>query len=314
MEWVAEYMLFLLKAVTIVGAVWFALAGFASVMTRTRALGRERLQVRHLNQHYRQMAHRLEAAMLSGRDLRKRLRVWRREIPLASDSPRRRMFVLDFKGDVRASAVESLRESITAVLTVATPKDEVVLRLESLGGLVAPYGLAAAQLVRLREREIPLTVCVDTVAASGGYMIACVANRLLAAPFAVVGSIGVVGQTPNFHRLLKKHEIDYEQFKAGEHKRTVTLFGENTDEGRRHYQGKVDETHALFKEFVARYRPQLNLPDVAGGDYWYGSRALDLQLVDELKTSDDYLLQASRKAELYEVHWSGGRRRSWMPG
>jgi serine protease SohB len=314
MEWVAEYVLFLLKAATIVAAIWIALMGLASVVVRTRARGRERLQVRHMNQHYRQMAHRLEAAMLSGRDLRKRLRAWHREPPYAGDSPRRRVFVLDFHGDVRASAVDSLRESITAVLTVATPKDEVVLRLESLGGVVAPYGLAASQLVRLREREIPLTVCVDTVAASGGYMMACVANRLLAAPFAVVGSIGVVGQLPNFHRLLKKHEIDYELFKAGDYKRTVSLFGENTDEGRRHYQGKVDDTHALFKEFVARYRPQLNLTQVATGDYWYGSRALELQLVDGLETSDDYLLAASREAELYEVEWSGGRRWSWMRG
>jgi serine protease SohB len=314
MEWVGEYVLFLLKAATIVGAIWAASAGLAMVVARSRARGRERLQVRHVNQRYRQMAHRLEAAMLSGRDLRKRLRAWRRELPHAAVGPRRRIFVLDFHGDMRASAVDSLREAITAVLTVATPEDEVVLRLESLGGVVAPYGLAASQLARLRDREIPLTVCVDTVAASGGYMMACVANRLLAAPFAVVGSIGVVGQVPNFHRLLKKHDVDFELFKAGEHKRTVTLFGENTDEGRRRFQGKVDDTHALFKAFVAHYRPQLDLAQAATGDYWYGSRALELKLVDELKTSDDYLLTASHEAELYEVHWFGGRHRPWLPG
>ncbi len=308
MELLGQYGLFLAKAVTVVLAVLLAFQGMVRLVTQGRA--RERLQVRHLNRRYRLLAQRIEAAMLTGADYRRALRAWRRETRATAREPCR-VFVLDFRGDVRASAVDTLRDAITAVLLVARSSDEVVLRLESLGGMVAAYGLAASQVARIRERGIPLTVCVDTVAASGGYMMACVADRLLAAPFAVVGSIGVIGQLPNFHRLLKKHDIDVELFKAGDYKRTLTLFGENTPEGRRHYQGKLDDTHRLFKDFVVRYRPQLDVEKVATGEYWYGSRALELGLVDGLKTSDDYLLEASRRAELYEVHFGGGRVPWW---
>lgn len=308
MELLGQYGLFLAKVITVVLAVLLVVQGMVWLVTRGRA--RERLQVRHLNRRYRFLAQRIEAAMLTGADYRHALRVWRREARAARRAPCR-VFVLDFRGDVKASAVNTLRDAITAVLLVARSSDEVVLRLESLGGMVAAYGLAASQVARIRERGIPLTVCVDTVAASGGYMMACVADKLLAAPFAVVGSIGVVGQLPNFHRLLKKHDIDVELFKAGDYKRTVTLFGENTPEGRRHFQGKLDDVHRLFKDFVARYRPRLDVEKVATGEYWYGSRALELGLVDGLKTSDDYLLEASRRAELYEVHFGGGRVPWW---
>lgn len=310
METFAQYALFLAKTVTVVVAVLLATQGVVRLFARGRERARERLQVRHLNRRYQVMAQRIEAAMLSGADYRRALRSWKRE---ARSGPREsgRVFVLDFRGDVRASAVNTFRDAITAVLLVARPSDEVVVRLESLGGMVAAYGLAASQLARIRERQIPLTVCVDTVAASGGYMMACVADKLYAAPFAVLGSIGVVGQLPNFHRFLKKHDIDVELFKAGDYKRTVTLFGENTPEGRRHFQGKIDDTHRLFKEFVSRYRPQLDLEKVATGEYWYGTRALALGLVNDLRMSDDYLLEASRRAELYEVHYGAERAPAW---
>ncbi|MGE0079693.1 MAG: protease SohB [Thiohalomonadaceae bacterium] len=306
----AQYALFLAKSATVVLAVLLAAQALMRLFARGRERARERLQVRHLNHRYRLMAQRIEAAMLSGADYRRAIRAWKREAKAPGRGPCR-LFVLDFRGDMKASAVATLRESVTAVLLVARPGDEVVLRLESLGGMVAPYGLAASQLTRIRDKDIPLTVCVDTVAASGGYMMACVANRLLAAPFAVVGSIGVVGQLPNFHRLLKRHDIDVELFKAGDFKRTVTLFAENTPEGKRHFQGKIDDIHRLFKEFVARYRPQLDLEKVATGEYWHGSRALELGLVDDLQTSDDYLLEASRRAELYEVHYGAERSPPW---
>jgi len=212
--------------------------------------------------------------------------------------------VLDFQGDLRAAAVASLREEVTAVLNVARPgEDEVLLRLESAGGLVHSYGLAAAQLLRLRERGVRLTVVVDKVAASGGYMMACVAERIVAAPFAVVGSIGVIAQLPNFHRLLKKHDVDYEQFMAGEFKRTVTLFGENTEQGRRKFQEEIDDAHALFKDFVKTHRPQVLLEQVATGEHWYGARALECRLVDELCTSDAVLLAARAEADVYEVSY-----------
>ena len=130
-----------------------------------------------------------------------------------------------------------------------------MVRLESGGGLVHGYGLAAAQLVRLKDAGLTLTVCVDKVAASGGYMMACVADKVVAAPFAVIGSIGVVSQLPNFHKWLKNHDVDYEMFTAGDYKRTVTVFGENDAEDRAKYQEELEQTHALFKHFVNTYRP-----------------------------------------------------------
>lgn len=214
---------------------------------------------------------------------------------------RARVFVLDFDGDVRATAVQSLRREITAVLSMATPQDEIVVRLESGGGLVHAYGLGASQLDRVRQKGIKLTVIVDKVAASGGYMMACVADQLLAAPFAVIGSIGVVAQLPNFHRLLRRHDIDFELFTAGEHKRTVTVFGENTDQGRDKFRKDLEDTHTLFKEFVATHRPEVAVDEVATGEIWYGRRAVDKRLIDGIGTSDDYLSQASVEREVLAV-------------
>ncbi|MFC6672420.1 protease SohB [Marinobacterium aestuariivivens] len=221
----------------------------------------------------------------------------------AADKAQRRVFVLDFDGDIAASEVDPLREEISAILTVATPDDEVVLRLESAGGLVHAYGLAASQLERIRSHSIPLTVCVDKVAASGGYMMACLADRLLAAPFAVLGSIGVVAQLPNFHKLLKKHDIEFEVLTAGEFKRTLTMFGENTDKGREKFIEELEDTHELFKGFVSSYRPQVDIDKVATGEIWFGKRALDEKLIDEVSTSDDYLMQASRDADVFCVRY-----------
>lgn len=213
-----------------------------------------------------------------------------------------KIYVIDFKGDVQASAVENLREEITLILATAKAgKDRVVVRLESPGGMVHGYGLAAAQLVRLRDAGFHLTICVDKVAASGGYMMACIANEIITAPFAVVGSIGVVAQVPNFNRLLKEHNVDFELYTAGEYKRTVTMFGENTPEGKAKFEQELQQTHALFKHFVEKYRPKLNVEKVATGEHWYGQDALDLSLVDELKTSDEYLLSALPQHDVYVI-------------
>jgi len=218
-----------------------------------------------------------------------------------SKQKEKRLFVLDFDGDIKASAVKHLREEISAIISTANKGDEVVLRLESGGGMVHGYGLAAAQLVRLKEAGLTLTVCVDKIAASGGYIMACVADKILAAPFAVVGSIGVVSQMPNFNKWLKKHDIDYEMFTAGEYKRTVTMFGENDDEDRAKYKEELEQTHELFKHFVTTYRPQLDLSKVANGDHWYGEDALKLNLVDELSTSDAYLLKQMEDYQAYAL-------------
>lgn len=217
-----------------------------------------------------------------------------------------RVFVIDFKGDMKASAVEHLREEITLILATANiEQDKVVVRLESPGGLVHGYGLAAAQLLRLREAGMNVTICVDKVAASGGYMMACIAHQIISAPFAVLGSIGVVAQIPNFNRLLKEHKVDFEQFTAGEYKRTVTMFGENTEDDKRKFEQELQQTHELFKHFVEKYRPQLNISQVATGEHWYGQDALDLNLVDKLATSDEYLLNLMQEHDVYLLHTRG---------
>ncbi|HAV3753928.1 TPA: protease SohB [Acinetobacter baumannii] len=214
-----------------------------------------------------------------------------------------KIFVLDFKGDIQASAVENLREEITLFLATAKAgRDRVVVRLESPGGMVHGYGLAAAQLVRLRDAGFHLTICVDKVAASGGYMMACIANEIISAPFAVVGSIGVVAQVPNFNRLLKEHNVDFELYTAGQYKRTVTMFGENTPEGKAKFEEELQQTHVLFKHFVEKYRPQLNVDKVATGEHWYGQDALDLNLVDKLQTSDEYLLALLPQHDVYVIN------------
>ncbi|AUX89912.1 protease SohB [Acinetobacter variabilis] len=213
-----------------------------------------------------------------------------------------KIYVLDFKGDMAASAVESLREEITLILSTAKAgRDRVIVRLESPGGMVHGYGLAAAQLVRLREAGFHVTICVDKVAASGGYMMACIANEVISAPFAIVGSIGVVAQVPNFNRLLKENKIDFELYTAGQYKRTVTMFGENTEEGKAKFEEELQQTHALFKHFVEKYRPQLNVEKVATGEHWYGQDALDLNLVDKLQTSDEYLLGLLPQHDVYLI-------------
>ena len=197
-----------------------------------------------------------------------------------------------------------LRQEISALLAVAVPgRDEVVVLLESPGGVVHGYGLAASQLARVRDAGVSLTICVDKVAASGGYMMACLANRLLAAPFAIVGSIGVVAQIPNFHRLLKKNDIDVELMTAGQYKRTLTLLGENTEAGREKFQQDIDETHQLFKNFVQQWRPQVDIEVVATGEHWFATQAIELKLVDALQTSDDYLRHRATDADLFALHW-----------
>jgi len=220
---------------------------------------------------------------------------------------KKRVYVLDFDGDIKASETDLLRETITAVLTHARPTDEVVLRLESQGGMVHAYGLAASQLTRLTKAKIPLTICVDKVAASGGYMMACVAQKIIAAPFAVIGSIGVVAQLPNFHRVLKKYDVDYETFTAGEYKRTVTMFGENTEKGKQKFSEELEDTHVLFKGFIAENRPQVDIASVATGEVWYGLRAVDNKLIDEVATSDDYIFGLREEADLFEVSYTHKR-------
>ncbi len=309
MAFLSQYGLFLAEAVTIVLAILLTLAGVVGLTARAKGrTGKDQVTVKHLNERYDNMADTLRSAILPKKAQRKALKAQRKAAKRQARHTRRRIFVLDFHGDIKASAVAALREEITAVLTVAEAGDEVVLRLESAGGQVHGYGLAASQLLRLRARGLQLTATIDKVAASGGYLMACVADRIAAAPFAIVGSIGVVAQLPNFNRLLKKNAVDFELLTAGEYKRTLTLFGDNTDQARAKFQQDLDDTHQLFKDFVSEHRPKLDVAKVATGEYWYGTRALDLVLIDELRTSDDYLLAASQDADLYQVSYQGHQR------
>jgi serine protease SohB len=221
----------------------------------------------------------------------------------AGDERRKRVYVLDFEGDVEAEGVDSLREEITAVLALAECRDEVIVRLESPGGMVHAYGLAASQLQRIKDARVPLTICVDRVAASGGYMMACLADRIVAAPFAIIGSIGVVIQLPNFHKILKKNEVDYEVISAGEYKRTLSTFGEITEKGRAKVQEDVEAIHGIFKQWVKSHRPSVDIDAVATGETWVGMQAQQRYLVDDLSTSDEVLVAVCQDADVYEVSY-----------
>lgn len=310
-EFLIEYGLFLAKTLTLLLALLALGVGIAGVIRSARSHhSPERIEVRHLNDRFEHFAEILNAHLLTESEqkslhkARKQREKQRQKAAKQGQPPARsRVFALNFEGDLQAHAVDSLREEISALLQVARDGDEVLLRLESAGGLVHTYGLAASQLRRIRERGLRLTVAIDKVAASGGYLMACVADRVLAAPFAIVGSIGVIAQLPNFNRLLKKHDIDIELHTAGEFKRTLTLFGENTEAARAKFREELDETHALFKRFVVDNRPGLDIERVATGEHWYGAQAIALGLIDEIKTSDDYLLERLKDADLYEVSY-----------
>jgi len=326
LEFLSNYGLFLAKTITFVVAILVVVVVAVSVGGRNKKSDKGHIEVTKLNEKFDHLRDSLRDAMLDDDEYKeyeksekKRLKEEKAqkkkaakdvakskvEADTAAEAPaKKRVFVLDFYGDIKASEVESLREEISTVLTLAKPTDEVVVKVESGGGMVHSYGLASSQLARITNKNIPLTVCVDKVAASGGYMMACVANKIVAAPFAILGSIGVVAQLPNFHKILKKNDIDYEMFTAGEYKRTVTMFGENTEKGRAKFVEELEDTHVLFKEFVSEHRPQVDVVAVATGEVWFGRRAIDVKLVDELQTSDEYLFAQAENADIYEVEFT----------
>ncbi len=307
MEFLFAFGLFLAKAVTIVIAILIVVFSIFAMTRRGDSPDsfRDIVKVTKLNDRYDAMRDAIGATLLSKKEKKQRRKDRKKEKKSEKkdgpDKDRNRVFVLDFDGDTSASEVESLRDEITAILTSAKEGDNVFLRLESPGGQVHGYGLAASQLARFREQNIPLTVSVDKVAASGGYMMACVADHIIAAPFAIVGSIGVVAGLPNFHRLLKENNVDYELFTAGEYKRTVTMLGENTDKARQKMHEDLEELHDLFKDFVGTHRPGVKLEEVANGDTWFGSQGIENGLIDEVRTSDDWLLDKSEQTDIYSV-------------
>ncbi|QLZ69583.1 protease SohB [Legionella sp. PC1000] len=287
MEFLSQYGMFLLKSVTVVIACLVVVAGFFSMSRKPKP----KLEISSLNKHYEHITSIMNKEVL-GKKLPKKKK---------NKSEQPTLYVIDFHGDIRASQVEQLRDEVTAILCTAKAGDEVLVRLDSPGGIVNSYGLAASQLQRIRDKKIPLTVSIDKMAASGGYLMACVANQIIAAPFAIIGSIGVVAQIPNFHRWLKKHDIDVELLTAGEYKRTLTLLGENTEKGRKKAQDDLEKIHAIFRNYVAEHREQLNIEQVSTGEHWLAKDAFDLHLVDKLCTSDDYLIEKIERYNAFKL-------------
>jgi serine protease SohB len=326
LEFIYEYGLFLAQAVTFVAAVLILVTGLVSIGMRQRADQQEgHIEIRDLNEKYRHIGDAFRNAIddpeslklhkkaakkdekVKAKEMKKK---HKKNIEIAPEDRRKRLYILDFDGDIRASAADNLREEISAVLPQIEKGDEILIRLESPGGMVHSYGLAASQLQRIKSANVPLVIAVDKVAASGGYMMACVADRIIAAPFAVLGSIGVIAQLPNFHRLLKKNNVDFELLTAGEYKRTLTMFGENTDKGREKFVEELEETHGLFKDFVSTNRPALDIAKVATGEVWYGQNALAEGLIDELQTSDAFVQDRIADWDVFEVRFE--HKKNWQ--
>ncbi len=305
MDFLLEYAGFLARAVTVLIVIVVVLSVATSLRSRGRTKAGE-LHVSSLNEFYTDLKENIEYNVLDKAQLKaiKKANKAKLQYDKKAAIEKKRVYVLNFDGDMQASAADNLRHEITALLSVAKPTDEVVLRLESGGGMVHSYGLASSQLARIRDAQIPLTVCVDKVAASGGYMMACIGDKILSAPFAAIGSIGVVAQIPNIHRLLKKNNIDVEILTAGDYKRTLTMLGENTEPAREKFKQELQTTHDLFKQFVARFRPQLDIDAVATGEVWLGTDAQRLALVDELQTSDEYISKQADEADIYLLEFT----------
>jgi len=319
LAFLAEYGLFLAKLVTVVAGILFLVAGIIAIGQRRHKEPDGHIEVKDLGARFEDFEDDIKHAILPEDELKalykEQQKAEKREQKARkknkdAEPERKRIFVLDFDGDIKASAVDNLREEISALLTVAKPQDSVLVRLESSGGMVHSYGLAASQLQRIVKGGLPLTVAVDRVAASGGYMMACIAQQIIAAPFAIIGSIGVMAQLPNFHRLLKKHDVDVELHTAGEFKRTLTMFGENTEKGRRKFLQELEDTHVLFKQFVAQHRPQLNIDTTATGEIWYGTQALEQSLIDAVSTSDEFLMARRADHDLFLVQYVA--KKSWQ--
>lgn len=300
-----EYFLFLAKIITVVIAIIFLLSAIISMLSKVKGKAKHGLKITKLNKKFHTIADTMHEHVDAKKKYKKYLKQEKKlqkveESESAEHKPL--LFVLHFNGDLRANAVNEMREEITALLMIAQPpQDEVLVILESPGGVVPNYGLAASQLKRIRDKNIKLTVAVDRVAASGGYLMACVADKIIAAPFAIIGSIGVVLQMPNFHRLLDRHNVDFEMVTAGKYKRTLTMFGKNDQQGREKMHEDLEEIHATFKDFISKHRPQVDLETVATGEHWLATKALELKLVDELKTSDDYLLEKYLDYAIYNI-------------
>lgn len=300
MEHLVEFGMFTGKVLIVVVGIIAVIIAIVSAAMRNKE-AEEQISVTHLNKKLKKVTQKMKEVLLDKKELKAEAKKTKKEKKKDQGKLPSQVFVINFEGDMRASAVKQLKTEVTAILSVARSGDEVVACVESPGGVVHGYGLAASQLLRLKQKGLKLTVCVDKVAASGGYMMACTADKIISAPFAIVGSIGVLAQVPNLHRFLKKHDIDYEEITAGDYKRTISMLGEITEKGREKFTEQMENTHVLFKGFVAENRPSLEISKVATGEYWFGNDAKHLGLVDEISTSDQYLMDLCDVAEIYQV-------------
>ena len=303
MEILAGYLVFLLKVFTIVLAITIPLLLIIG-SSKGKSQPRGKLSITNLSDKFEEMGNAVKGSLMTPKELKKFNKDLSKEKKKKDkDQTEDSIFVLNFKGDIQASEVEKLKQEVNAILLSETDCKEVVIRVESGGGSAYAYGLCAAELKRLVDNKINLTVCIDKVAASGGYLMSCVASKIIAAPWAIVGSIGVIAQLPNFHRLLKKNSIDFEMHTAGAFKRTLTTLGENTEEGREKFKSDLEDLHLIFKNFVKEQRPEVDTDIVATGEVWQGEDAVRVGLVDSLETSDNYLVGLSKGAKLFELEF-----------
>ena len=306
MEFIIQYGVFLLKVITIVIAILLPVLMIINSSKGKSAGDKGHLQIKNLSDQFESMGNALQGSLMDAKTFKKFKKDLDKKKKKQDKTPskdQQSIFVLNFNGDIQASEVDKLKHEINAILLSETKCKEVVLKVESGGGSAYAYGLCAAELKRLIDNKIKLTVCIDKVAASGGYLMSCVATKIVAAPWALVGSIGVIAQMPNINKLLKKNLVDFEMHTAGEFKRTLTVFGENTEEGRNKFKSELEDLHIIFKDFVKDNRPEIDTSVVATGEVWQGERALEVGLIDEIGTSDDYLVTLSKKFKLFEIEY-----------
>jgi serine protease SohB len=206
---------------------------------------------------------------------------------------KKRCFVIDFNGDIMATQSKALNFEITSVICSAQEGDEVLIRLQSPGGAAHAYGYAASQIERLKK---------------AGILMACVADEIIAAPFAIIGSVGVVSEFPNFFSFMRNLGIDYKQYTAGKYKRTVSPLGEITDEGEEKFKEDLVEMYDLFRDHVSSHRENLDMDVIATGEHWQGIKALELGLVDKIETAEEYILDRLTSFEFAKITYVGDRK------
>ena len=306
MEILTDYFIFLLKVFTLAIAITVPLLLIIG-SSKGKSQPKGKLSITNLSEKFESMGNAVKSSLMNPKELKKFKKDLTKDKKKKDKNKEKdekdSAFVLNFKGDIQATEVEKLKQEINAILLSEAPCKEVIIRVESGGGSAYAYGLCAAELKRLVDNDINLTVCIDKVAASGGYLMSCVASKIIAAPWAIVGSIGVIAQMPNFHRLLKKNSIDFEMHTAGAYKRTLTTLGENTEEGRKKFKSDLEDLHIIFKDFVKEQRPQVDTEVVATGEVWQGKEAIDVGLIDSIETSDNYLVSLSKKVNLFEIEF-----------